>query len=205
MDKKKIKLVLGSASPRRQELLKASFLNFEVRASHIEEVSICTCPSLIAEDIALQKAKAVLSSYKSEHVLVLGADTIVLCDNEILGKPRDRDEARETLMKLSGRTHHVITGVALLTEKERSVFSVKTKVCFQEITKDLLEAYLDTQDSMDKAGSYGIQAGALGFIETLCGSYSNVVGLPIDKVIIALRKMFASKDDFDGKWRERFE
>ncbi|MFT6632158.1 MAG: septum formation protein [Bacteriovoracaceae bacterium] len=205
MEEFKYKLILGSQSPRRKELLKASFLKYEIVIADLDEISELENPEEIVVDLALQKARAVYKSVDDERSFVIGADTIVVYENEILGKPKDIAEARETLNKLSGHEHQVLTGVSFVYKNNEYSFYETTQVKFQKITPDLLELYLETGDSLDKAGAYGIQASALSFIDSINGSYSNVVGFPIDKVILHLKKELGFESDIDGKWRNCFE
>ena len=205
MEDFKYKLILGSQSPRRKELLKASFLKYEIVIADLDEVSSLEAPEEIVLDLALQKARAVYERVNDERAFVIGADTIVVYKNEILGKPKDVDEARQTLSKLSGHEHQVLTGVSFVYKDHEYSFYEKTQVRFQKITPDLLELYLKTGDSLDKAGAYGIQANALAFIDSINGSYSNVVGFPIDQVILHLKKELGFESDTDGKWRNCFE
>jgi len=201
----KIKIVLGSQSPRRKELLKASFLNYEIVTSNIEENSSHKIPSDIAIDLAGQKAQAVANMVKDKYKLVIGADTIVVHNNNVLGKPKDRQEASNMLMQLSGSCHEVYTGVSFVMGEKSHSFYERTLVFFRPISTDLLNFYLDTKDSMDKAGAYGIQGEGLSFIEKIEGSYSNVVGLPIDRVIIEIKKFLGKEEDTSGEWREIFK
>jgi septum formation protein len=204
MIENKYKLILASASPRREELLKHSFLPFEIQASDIEENSTQIDPALFAIDLAEQKAESVLARRGKTDEIIIGSDTIVVFEGEILGKPNSIDEARAMLLKLSGKDHEVITAVNILSQNRAVSFSESTYVKFREISQDLLELYLNTGDSLDKAGSYGIQNQSLSFIEKLDGSYSNVVGFPIDRFIIELKLFLDIKDDNEGKWRELF-
>ena len=204
MIKNKYKLVLASASPRRKELLGHSFLPFEIQASDIEEHSSQVDPTLFAIDLAEQKAESVLARRGLPGEIIIGSDTIVVLEGEILGKPKSIDEARKMLLKLSGKEHQVVTAVNILSEDRAVSFSESTYVKFREISEDLLDLYLSTGDSLDKAGSYGIQNQSLSFIEKLNGSYSNVVGFPIDRFIIELKLFLDIKVDNKGKWRELF-
>ena len=203
MEKIKYKLILGSQSPRRKELLRASFINFDIITSNIEEISHKEEISEIVMDLANQKASAVLDKCRGEYEnpLVLGSDTIVVIENEILGKPKSRSEAREMLLKLSGKKHKVLTGVSLVSLNKTIQFFDETIVEFEEITEDLMELYLDTEESMDKAGAYGIQAFALAFIKRVEGSYSSVVGLPVNLVIQKLKEFNMGNTN----WRDSFE
>ena len=182
MQKNKLKLILASASPRRKELLAWSFLPFEVIISHVEENTDSKDPTDIVVELASLKAISVAEKLDPNN-LVIGADTIVVSDGEILGKPSSRDDARNMLNSLSGKSHEVYTGVCFVLGERKHQFFSKTIVNFDPIDSDLLEFYLQTGESLDKAGSYGIQGAALGFISELSGSYSNVVGLPINQLI----------------------
>jgi septum formation protein len=193
---KRLKLVLASASPRRKELLGWSFFPFEIIVSNIEESSEFDKPEQIVMDLATQKADAVFMSIKQDESLVLGSDTIVVFDNKVLEKPINRAHAKEMLQKLSGQKHSVYTGVSFIMKGERHQFFVKTDVQFNKIDDLLLERYLDTGESMDKAGAYGIQGAALGFIGEIQGNYSSVVGLPVNQVIEELKVML--KTDYRG-------
>ncbi len=191
--REKYTLVLGSQSPRRKELL--SWLNtpFKIVTADLDEVSTASEPTDVAIDIASQKAHAVLDKTNDlSNPFIISSDTIVVLDGKIYGKPRDREEARVILSELSDRTHQVVTGVSFLFKdistgkiKEHRFFD-STEVTFNEITGDLMEAYLATGDSLDKAGAYGIQGPSLTFISKVNGSYSNVVGFPLDKVVSEL-------------------
>jgi septum formation protein len=192
----KLQLILASGSPRRKELLGWSFFPFEIIVSNIEELSSQLDPELIVMDLATQKADAVFKSLKDKTCLVLGSDTIVVHDEKVLEKPTDRSHAKAMLQKLSGQMHSVYTGVSFKMEDKAHQFFTKTDVHFNEINDLLLEQYLDTKESMDKAGAYGIQGAALGFIGEIQGSYSSVVGLPINRVIQELCEMMET--DYEG-------
>ncbi len=189
MEKSKIKLILASASPRRKELLGHLNLPFEILALSVPEHSDATDPVEHARDIAKVKNQAVvekLESSKDTHFIV-SADTIVVSNGEIFNKPSDRDEARKFLLELSGKTHSVFTAVCLTLMTSDKTFSYsfvdESRVTFEEITPVLMEKYLDTGDSLDKAGAYGIQGPSLTFISRVDGSYSNVVGFPLSRFV----------------------
>ncbi|MAZ46957.1 MAG: septum formation protein Maf [Halobacteriovoraceae bacterium] len=203
MPKNTYSLVLASQSPRRKELIKSLFIPFKVEPANIDETSRFDEPSKLVEDLSFQKAQAVLSNCSSPSIVV-GSDTIVYFEGEVLGKPNTRDEAGAILKRLSGKQHEVYSGVCICTEGMSKTFSVKTKVYFREIPDDLLELYLDTEESMDKAGAYGIQAHALAFIERIEGSYSNVVGLPVDSLLIALQEFLQKLEPSKSEWRSCF-
>lgn len=205
MQNKQWILILGSQSPRRKELLGYTFLPFRVQSADLAEVSHETRHDAFVMDLASQKAKAVFESQQeNSNVIVLGADTIVCFKNQVLGKPKDKDEARRTLLALSGQIHDVYTGVSLWSEGKQKSFFDCTKVEFEILEKDLLELYLDTNESMDKAGAYGIQAWSLGFIKKIEGSYSNVVGLPVNLVLKELMNFVGGEALPNGEWRKLF-
>lgn len=189
----KYNLVLGSQSPRRKELLSWLNVPFVIETAGLDEISNEDSPHEIALDLASQKAHAVFKN-RSDHdfSFVISSDTIVVLDEKIYNKPKDSDEARRILLELSNRTHQVITGVSflfkdLVTGKPREhLFYETTEVTFNEITADLMNLYIATGDSLDKAGAYGIQGPSLTFISKVNGSYSNVVGFPLDKVLSEL-------------------
>lgn len=187
----KLRLILASASPRRKELLGHIGFNFEVITSDIEENSLESLPEDQACDIAEQKGKAVLKSLVSgPECLVISSDTMVVLDGKIYGKPGTKEKARETLLELSGKTHTVITAVSFQDGAGKCYsFFDKTYVTFEKIEKDILEIYLDTGEGLDKAGAYGIQGAGLTFIEKIKGSYSNVVGLPVNLVVRKLKEL----------------
>lgn len=204
----KYRLILASLSPRRKELLGHLKIPFDVIPSHENEESSEKDPVKFSQQIALIKAESVarkkLSDRKEDFSFVIvSADTIVVLDGEIFGKPKDRNEAREMLKKMSGRTHDVYTSVVLLCGERKHIFSVKTEVTFDPIKDDLLEKYLETGDSLDKAGSYGIQGGALSFISNIEGSYSNVVGFPLNQFVTEL-STFLNLNLDTNDWRLLF-
>lgn len=192
-DRKKHTLILGSQSPRRKELLSWLNVPFKIFTADLEEVSNETDPVEIAMDLSSQKAHAVFEKLRGEEFpFVVASDTIVVLDGKIYGKPKDRVEARAILYELSDRTHQVITGVSFLFKEISSGkirehrFYDSTEVTFNEITGELMDNYIATGDSLDKAGAYGIQGPSLTFISKVNGSYSNVVGFPLDKVVTEL-------------------
>ena len=183
-------LILASASPRRQELLRNAGIPFTVQSASIDETPLAgEAPRECAERLAREKALAVFQS-NPQH-FVLGADTIVVVDDVILGKPRDAEDAVRMLRLLSGRTHAVITGVCVV--RARSVSSVRTAsettlVTFCELSDDEIRFYIATGEPMDKAGAYAIQGMASRWIPRVEGDYSNVVGLPVALVYRILRE-----------------
>ncbi len=205
MELNKYKLILGSQSPRRKELLSWANIPFEILTADLDEISVEIDPEEVAMDIAHQKGKAVFDRVsKDVNPFVISSDTIVVLDQKIYGKPKDREDARRILTELSDKTHFVITGVCFIFHDETGKvrehrFYDQTDVTFNEITPDLMESYLDTGDSLDKAGAYGIQGPSLTFISKVEGSYSNVVGFPLDRVISELKIILGEN------WRQCFE
>ena len=187
---KKYRIVLASNSPRRRELLAGLGLDFEVRTlSDIDESYPKSLPSLeVAEYIAMKKANAYLPSMAVDELLVT-ADTVVVVDNSVLGKPTDAVEAKQMLKMLSGRTHQVVTGVSLTTQSESRHFAVRTDVTFKPLSDAEIDYYVDTFRPFDKAGAYGIQEW-IGYIGCtgLQGSYYNVMGLPVQRIYTELTK-----------------
>ncbi|GLI37145.1 septum formation inhibitor Maf [Geobacter hydrogenophilus] len=186
------RIVLASASPRRLELLASAGIEFDVFASDIPEEPI---PGEAPADfsVRLAKDKAVATAARTEGRWFIGADTIVVCDGEIMGKPADEADAVRMLKKLSGVSHEVITGYAIY-DKERDGILCKpvvTKVFFKGLRDDEISAYVATGCPMDKAGAYAIQGGAAYMVERIDGSYTNVVGLPLCEVVEDLRTLGA--------------
>lgn len=172
-----MKIILASKSPRRIELLKLLKIDFEVIPSNIDENISEKDPKLLAEKLSYLKAMSI----KKDGV-VLAADTVVTLDKEIFGKPRDYKDAFRMLKSLSGKWHTVITGVTIKFKDELITFSEKTNVKFKNLSKELIEFYINTAKPFDKAGGYGIQELGSVLVEKIEGDYFNVVGLPISKV-----------------------
>lgn len=206
MELGKYKLILASESPRRKELLSWLNIPFSIKTANLDEISHEDDPAEVAMDLAQQKSIAVedsLSAEEKTRAFLISSDTIVVFNNKIYNKPSDVDEARQILSELSGATHQVITGVCFGFTNEKGIrkyhrFYDKTDVTFSEIDEHLMENYLATKDSLDKAGAYGIQGPGLTFISRVNGSYSNVVGFPLDKVKDELALILG--DD----WRKKF-
>lgn len=204
-------LILASGSPRRRELLEQINIPFRVIVSGAEETVTETDPGETVKDLSMQKALWVAENV--EEGLILGADTVVSIDGEILGKPKDREDAGRMLRKLQGRAHSVFTGVAIVrrnrTEDSPSGngrikaicrdsqagieilerFFRETKVFVHPMSDEEIEGYLDTGDAFDKAGSYGIQGPFAAFVDGIQGDYNNVVGLPVSAVYQALVRL----------------
>ena len=175
---KAIRIILASASPRRAELLRTLGLEFEVRPVEMDETPL---PGESPQDhvIRLAEAKATTNSVDDESSLVIGCDTVVIVGREILGKPRSADDARRMLRLLQGKAHEVISAVAISGGKTVSGFS-ETSVTFAPMIEQEIDWYVATGEPMDKAGAYGIQGYAALFVSKIRGSYSNVVGLPLE-------------------------
>lgn len=169
-------LILASASPRRRELLAAITPNFEVRTSGVDESPFA---ALAPEEAVQALSRAKAAPFVSPGDVVIGADTIVVLDGEILGKPKDEADAAAMLGRLSGRKHTVMTGVTIATPEKSDTFCQKTDVWFYELTKDEIAAYIKSGEPMDKAGAYGIQGRARLFVEKIDGDFYSVVGLPV--------------------------
>lgn len=182
------KLVLASASPRRSEILSVAGFEFDIIPSKAEEISEGLPPEEAARVNALLKAKDVFSNHP-EGTAVVGADTVVTIDGEILGKPKDREDAFNMLKSLSGRKHYVITGYAVISEDFETSSYCSTEVVFRKLSDKEIYAYIDTLEPMDKAGSYAIQEKGSLFIESMNGDFFNVVGLPVSEIAEILKKL----------------
>ncbi|MTI87822.1 MAG: septum formation inhibitor Maf [Balneolaceae bacterium] len=187
------RIILASGSPRRKKLLEQLGMAFKVCPSNAEEVTAHTQPATIVEDLALLKANDVAHSFSDS--IVIGADTIVVFNDEILGKPESEEQAIEMLARLSGKTHDVYTGVAFVKTDKKGVissqktFHEQTKVQFSTLSSTDILSYVQSRSPMDKAGAYGIQDdwGAV-FVERIEGDYYNVVGLPLNRFYRELQK-----------------
>ena len=189
----KSRIILASASPRRQELLTQIGLPFEVCPSEWEEVTDKELPEEVVQELSYHKAMEVYErNVTEEGTVVIGADTIVACGGQILGKPGTRERAEEMLGKLQGGTHQVYTGVDFVWKEkgrtETAGFYECTDVRVYPMTEEEIRCYVETGEPMDKAGAYGIQGGFAAFIQGICGDYNNVVGLPVGRVYQELKK-----------------
>ena len=186
------RLILASASPRRRELLRQAGFAFEVVAPEVDETYPGgEDPAAFAERLALAKAAQIAQRFAAkDDVVVLGADTVVVADGEVLGKPVSADDARAMLRKLSGIAHRVITGVALAAPgaARRAVGHEVTRVFFRPLTEEEIAAYVATGEPLDKAGAYAAQGRAARFVNRVEGCYFNVVGLPVALVDRLLRE-----------------
>ena len=189
---KSYQLILASQSPRRKELLEGLGIPFCVRV--IEGIDESFPEDMAIEDIPVYISKQKASVYAkciAEDEVVLTADTVVVCQGQVLGKPKDEDDARRMLNLLSGRTHEVITGVTVKTREEEKSFSVVTEVQFKSLTPQEIDFYIRRFKPFDKAGAYGIQEwiGYIGVI-SIHGSYFNVMGLPVQRIYEELKTFF---------------
>ena len=189
------KLILASSSPRRKEILESFNLDFVVIPAEIEEkIDNSLSPEKNAEQLACQKAKEVFGEVSEiTDVYVIGVDTIVVIESQILGKPNSKEEAKKMLSLLSGKTHKVISGICIIkTDDDEPVMEfshVVTNVTMKGLDDDTIDKYISTNEPMDKAGAYGIQGFGIFLVEKIEGSYSNVVGLPSSKLYDMLKNM----------------
>jgi septum formation protein len=182
------RVILASASPRRAELLKQLGLKFEVIPGRAEEIAPAyLSPHEICQVNAHRKARVVARA--NPEAMVIGADTIVVLGKKLFGKPRNESEARRMLEALAGKTHQVITGVCLieLSARREKLFAVSTRVTFRRLTAPQIRAYVRNVHTLDKAGAYAIQEQGEIIIDKISGSYSNVVGLPLERLREELR------------------
>ena len=180
-------LILASGSPRRKHLLEQAGLQFSVIPSDFDESSVAmTDPASYAR--ALAECKALDISHKHPASWVIGADTIVFIDEQILGKPGSEDEAREMLKRLSGKSHQVLTGYCICCKEKKQLFSetVITEVRFKKLRLEEIDWYIKTEEPLDKAGAYAIQGIGSFLVRSIEGSYTNVVGLPVCEVMEVL-------------------
>lgn len=190
MGKKKI--ILASASPRRSELMKMAGYEFEVRVSHKEETYTGTAPEEIVKELSLLKAEDVADQTEMKDAVIIGADTIVSYEGNILGKPESKEDAFRMIQSFQGQKHQVYTGVAILSfdaNGAKTVINeaVKTDVYVNPMTDEEIWAYIERDNVMDKAGAYGIQSGFAVHIAKIDGDYFNVVGLPVSFLYEALK------------------
>lgn len=188
-----MKIILASASLRRQELMNKITSEFEIVISNFNEeaVEFNGSPCDYVMELSSGKAKEAQKVVEADSIII-GADTVVVLDNRILGKPKSREEAYNMLLSLSDRWHEVFTGVTIISNDSGRLESqcVSTKVKFSALSHDEVSAYLDNADYMSFAGSYGIQGAAGIFVEQIVGDYYNVVGLPINRVYCMLKSFY---------------
>lgn len=180
-------IILASASPRRKEILELADLKFDVMPSDAQEITTKTAPNKVVMELASLKAKDIYKKSEKQSMIV-GADTVVAYQGQILGKPTDEADAKRMLTMLSGQTHEVYTGVCVIEDGKTKTFYEETKVTFYEISDEQIDHYIKTGEPMDKAGSYGIQGKAAVFIKGIEGDYYNVVGFPIARFLQEITK-----------------
>jgi septum formation protein len=193
----KFKMILASGSPRRKELLGHLRFPFEIITSDVEEISTKEKIEDIVEELAMIKGEAVFKteSGKGDNPFIISADTIVVLENKIYGKPKSLEDSKSILLELAGTTHQVLTAVAIHHLDENNIkksfsFYQSTNVSMNETNPEILKRYLDSGDGKDKAGAYGIQGSGLMFISDVQGSYSNVVGFPLELFITKMEAYF---------------
>ena len=182
-----MQLILASASPRRKELLGLFHIPFTIRVADIDE-TMDNGKSPFDEVARVSRLKA-LAVERQENDIVIAADTIVVCEGRVLGKPRDEAEAVQMLSLLSGRDHQVMTGCTVLKGDRAETFTEVTDLHFRSLSRKEIENYVASGEPMDKAGSYGIQGGAALFCERMAGDYYNVMGLPVCRLSQVLKRV----------------
>ena len=195
-----IRVVLGSASPRRRDLMEQAGIPFEVRTAKGEEHSDASDPAAYVQDLAMHKATEVLREVLQEEegdVLVIGADTVVVKDGTILGKPKDSNDAFRMIRLIAGTDHQVMTGVGLILRKQGEIrtrsFTEVTHVFVHSMCTEEIRAYIETGEPFDTAGAYGIQGKFGIFVDKIEGDYHNVVGLPIARLYHEIRRLILSR------------
>lgn len=195
------RIILASVSPRRKELLAQIGLEYEIMPSSAREETASREPAQMVQELSMLKAEAVFESLtagQKKDMLVIGADTMVAFEGQMLGKPADEEEAARMLQSLQGNTHQVFTGVTLIWqerntegdwEKRQKSFVEETSVTMYPMSFSEIQSYISTGEPMDKAGAYGIQGRCAAWIEKISGDYSNVVGLPVGRLYQELKKI----------------
>lgn len=188
-----MRYILASASPRRKEILESVGLNFDIVVADADETSDIRDPVLLTRALAKLKGRAVMEKLTADRSLgddtvIISADTVVVCDGEILGKPKNRADAERMLRMLSGRSHEVVSGVALTYRGVTYTDASVTRVTFDAIDEDFLSRYLDSDEPYDKAGAYAVQGVATSFVNKIEGCYFGVVGLSVNCLINLARK-----------------
>lgn len=184
-------IILASASPRRRELMKLITDSFTAVSTDADETIPEGIPPMLASEY-LSTIKALSVSLKNPDAIVIGCDTTVIADGEILGKPADKEQCRGYMELLSGRTHQVVTGCTIMNGSSTVSFSETTDVTFRKLSEDEIEAYISTDEPYDKAGGYGIQGRGALLVEKINGDYFNVVGLPVSRLNQELNKLLSS-------------
>ena len=184
-------IILASSSPRRKEILENTNTKFDIMKSEIDETILENeLPSQVVMRLAFEKAIDIASKHKDS--LVIGADTVVVLDKSILGKPKDKEDAFDMIKKLSGKTHQVITGISLinLNANKKIIDYVVSSVKFKDLSTEDIKDYIKTNESLDKAGAYGIQGYGALLVDEIQGDYFNIVGLPISRLSDLLKQHF---------------
>jgi septum formation protein len=189
--------VLASSSPRRQELLKLLLTYFEVLPSDVDE-SIRVAERAESMVVRLAREKAVAVQECRPSSFIVGADTVVVCEEEILGKPASHEEAKNMLRKLSGKTHQVLTGVCLLHMDRLFLECVTTDVTFRRLSEPEIESYLQSAEPFDKAGAYAVQGLGARFVDKIDGCYFNGVGLPVSRLYQMMKRL-----DVEVSWKQQ--
>ena len=187
------KIILGSSSPRRADILEKLKLDFEITpSSYVEPHDQTDFSYAYVEDLAYNKALDVAKKTK-EEALVIGADTIVVLDNKILGKPKDKNDAYRMWKEMSGKTHFVVTSIAIINSKnlKSKIKSTTTYVTFEDLSNEQIEYYIENYKPFDKAGAYGIQELPDGYVKSFEGSFDNVIGLPSDTLLDLLKQDYS--------------
>ena len=194
-----MKIILASSSPRRKEILENANVKFDIIKSEIDEVILDNeLPSQVVMRLAFEKCIDIATKHR--ECLVIGADTVVVLDDVILGKPKDIDEAIEMITQLSGKTHQVITGISLinLSANKKIIDYVVSNVKFKDLSAKDIKDYIQTNESLDKAGAYGIQGYGALLVEEIQGDYFNIVGLPISRLSDLLKQHFSINIFYGG-------
>lgn len=184
------KIILASRSERRKALLKQIGLDFEVRESEYEEdMTTHNDPYELAKFLALKKAEDVAKYY--DNAVIIGADTFVIFEGKFIGKPKNKEDAKKTLRKLSGIKHNIVSGLAIIDTKNKTIFNDygKAEVEFRNLTEEEIDDYVATGEPLNMAGSYGLMNKAAGLIENINGDFYSIIGLPLNKVFVELQKM----------------
>lgn len=196
-----IRVILASGSPRRKQLLEQIGVRPEIRPSRIEEQAVSRLPEEVVMELSCQKAEDVAAETAGD-ALVLGADTVVAVDGDILGKPKSHEDAMDMVRRIQGRSHQVYTGVTLIYKKQGKsrgiTFAEKTEVFVYPMTEEEMKRYADSAEPMDKAGAYGIQGAFAAYIEGIHGDYTNVVGLPVGRVCQEWKQLKEEMEDQDS-------
>ena len=173
-------LILASESPRRRELIKKITSNFTVIPSNIDESLLHIAPHDLPAELSKMKAYSVYSKYPNDEVLA--CDTVVIIDNELLGKPKSKKEAHDMLSKLSNRKHVVISGYTYISKDKEMTRTVRTQVYFNKLSEETINKYIESGSPMDKAGAYGIQDEEFNLVNHIEGDFDNVIGLPVNDI-----------------------